>query len=69
MRNRFVRTALVRETALRLASEALADLDFTPSDLDPADRLTAEEHVAIFREIRSIADRLLLDAEELGKRG
>jgi hypothetical protein len=30
MRNRFVRTALVRETALRLASEALADLDFTP---------------------------------------
>ncbi|MBU0882259.1 MAG: hypothetical protein KKG42_02325 [Gammaproteobacteria bacterium] len=62
------RTGLIRATATRLAAEALADIDLNERDFNKEDRLTAEERVAIYAEIRSIANQLLLEAEQIEAR-
>jgi len=62
------RTSLIRATATRLAAEALADIDLNERDFNKEDRLTAEERVAIYTEIRSIAKQLLLEAEQIEAR-
>lgn len=62
------RTSLIRATATRLAAEALADIDLNEHDFNKEDRLTAEERVAIYAEIRSIANKLLLEAEQIEAR-
>lgn len=67
MRNRFVRKALVKSTARRLASEALDQIEITSSDLDHEDCLTAEERVAVFKEIRSLSAQLHLESMEWDK--
>lgn len=62
------RTGLIRATATRLAAEALADIDMNEHDFNKEDRLTTEERVAIYAEIRSIANQLLLEAEQIEAR-
>lgn len=65
MRYKYVRSSLVKVTALRLASAALAEIELHPSDFDLEDCLTAEERLAIYKEIRSISNRLLIEAEDV----
>lgn len=62
------RPGLVRATATRLAAEALANIDLNEHDFDKEERLTAEERVAIYAEIRSISNQLLLEAEQIEAR-
>lgn len=53
---------LAKALAHRFAANALANFELTPADL--ADEpLTAEERLAIYNEIRTISERLKLEAE------
>lgn len=64
MHSKFPSKLLAKALANRFAAEALAEFELSPADL--ADEpLTAEERLAVYAEIRAIANSLKLEAERL----
>lgn len=62
MRSKLPNKRLAKALAHSFAAKALAEFELTPADL--ADEpLTAEERLAVYREIRAISERLELEAE------
>lgn len=64
MRSKFTSKVLAKALANRFAAEALAEFELTPADL-ANEPLTAEERLAVYAEIRAIAQRLKREAELL----